>query len=143
DEIEAIISQCDVCRIALVDDNVPYIVTMNFGYSFGEESKLFFHCAGEGRKIDIIRKNNFVCFEMDTDHDLKRGDKACDFSMKYRSVVGWGNIYFITDEEEKKEGLNSIMQHYTDQTAFTYNQNVINKTTVLKLIIRTMTGKRI
>ena len=60
DEIEEIIGRCDVCRIALTDDNIPYIVTMNFGYSGGVQKKLFFHSAGEGRKIDIIRKNNHV-----------------------------------------------------------------------------------
>ena len=143
DEIEAIIRRCDVCRIALTDENTPYIVTMNFGYSGGFQKKLFFHSAGEGRKIEIIRKNNHVCFEMDTDHDLKSGREACDFTMKYSSVVGWGYIYIITDEKEKKAGLNSIMEHYTNRTEFTYFQDVLDRTTVLKLVIKTMTGKRI
>jgi uncharacterized protein len=143
DEIEAIISRCDVCRIALADDNLPYIVTMNFGYSGGADKKLFFHSAGDGRKIDMIRKNNYVCFEMDTDHYLKKGRKACDFSMKYSSVVGWGDIFIVNDDEEKREGLNSIMKHYTSRTEFTYKQDVFNKTTLLKLAIKTMTGKKI
>lgn len=142
DEIEAIISRSDVCRIALADNNIPYIVTMNFGYSGGADRKLFFHCARNGRKIDIIRKNNFACFEMDTDHSLKRGREACDFSMKFSSVVGWGNIFIINDDKEKTEGLNSIMQHYTNQTGFTYNPDVFEKTIVLKLVIMTMTGKK-
>ena len=80
---------------------------MNFGYSGGAEKKLFFHSAGDGRKIDMIRKNNHVCFEMDTDHDLKSGREACDFSMKYSSVVGWGDIFIVSDDEERREGLNS------------------------------------
>jgi nitroimidazol reductase NimA-like FMN-containing flavoprotein (pyridoxamine 5'-phosphate oxidase superfamily) len=142
DEIEAIISRSDVCRIALADNNIPYIVTMNFGYSGGADRKLFFHCARDGRKIDIIRKNNFACFEMDTDHSLMRGREACDFSMKFSSVVGWGNIFIINDDKEKTEGLNSIMQHYTNQTGFTYNPDVFEKTIVLKLVIMTMTGKK-
>jgi len=143
DEIEAIISRCDVCRIALADDNIPYIVTMNFGYSAGAERKLFFHCAGDGRKIDMIRKNNYVCFEMDADHNLKSRREACDFSMKYSSVVGWGDIFIVNDDEEKREGLNSIMHHYTNCTEFTYKQDVFNRTTLLKLVIKTMTGKKI
>jgi hypothetical protein len=143
DEIEAIISRCDVCRIALADDNIPYIVTMNFGYSGGEDKKLFFHSAGEGRKIDMIRRNNHVCFEMDTDHALKSGTKACDFSMKYSSIVGWGDIFFVNENEEKRIGLNSIMRHYSNQTEFTYKQTVFKKTTILKLVIKTMTGKKI
>lgn len=143
DEIEAIISRCDVCRIAFADDNTPYIVTMNFGYSGGTVKKLFFHSAGYGRKIEIIKKNNHVCFEMDTDHDLKTGLKACDWSMKYSSIIGWGDIFPVVENEEKIEGLNSIMSHYSNLTEFTYKQDVFNKTTILKLIIKTMTGKKV
>jgi nitroimidazol reductase NimA-like FMN-containing flavoprotein (pyridoxamine 5'-phosphate oxidase superfamily) len=143
DEIEAIIGRCDVCRIAMTDENTPYIVTMNFGYTGGVQKKLFFHSAGEGRKIDIIRKNSNVCFEMDTDHDLTGGNEACDFSMKYSSVVGWGNIFIISDDEERREGMNSIMKHYTNRTEFMYKQDVFSRTTILKLEIKTMTGKKI
>jgi len=143
DKIEAIIARCDVCRIAMTDENTPYIVTMNFGYSGGVQKKLFFHSAGEGRKIDIIRKNNHVCFEMDTDHVLTSGMEACDFSMKYSSVVGWGNIFFVTDKQEKEEGLNTIMKHYSERTTFNYKQDVVDRTTILKLVIKTMTGKKI
>ena len=143
DEIEEIIRRCDVCRIAFTDENIPYIVTMNFGYSGGVQKRLFFHSAGEGRKIDIIRKNNHVCFEMDTDHDLIIGRDACDFSMKYSSVVGWGDIYIISDDKERREGLDSVMKHYTNREEFTYKQDVFNKTTILKLEIITMTGKKI
>lgn len=143
DEIEAIIERCDVCRIALADETTPYIVTMNFGYSGGAERKLFFHSAGEGRKIDIIRKNNNVCFEMDTDHNLVSGTEACDFTMTYSSVVGWGNIFFVTDREEKEEGLNTIMKHYSERAKFSFKQDVFERTTILKLVINRMTGKRI
>ena len=143
DEIEEIIVRCDVCRIALTDENTPYIVTMNFGYSGGVQKKLFFHSAGEGRKIDIIRKNNHVCFEMDTDHDLLSGREACDFSMKYSSVVGWGDIFIISDDKERREGLDSIMKHYSNRKEFKYKQDVFNRTTILKLEIKTMTGKKI
>lgn len=142
DEIEAIIGRCDVCRIALTDENIPYIVTMNFGYTGGERKKLFFHSAGQGRKIDIIRKNSHACFEMDTDHNLTGGREACDFSMKYSSVVGWGDIYIISDDKERREGLNAIMKHYSNRTEFNYKQDVFDKTTILRLEIKTMTGKK-
>jgi len=143
DEIEAIILRCAVCRIALADNNIPYIVAMNFGYSGGDEKKLLFHSADSGKKIDMIRKNNFVCFEMDTDHQLNQGMEACDFNMKYSSVIGWGNISIVKDEEEKREGLNSIMKHYTNQVPSGYRKEAFDRTTVLKLVISTMTGKKI
>ena len=142
-EIESVISRCDVCRIAFSDNIVPYIVTMNFGYSGGTAKTLYFHSAGDGRKIDLIGRNNYVCFEMDTDHNLVTGPEACDFTMKYSSVVGWGKIEIITDEIEKEAGLNSIMQHYTNRKEFTYSRGVFTRTSVLKLVIKTMTGKRV
>ena len=142
-EIESVISRCDVCRIAFSDNNVPYIVTMNFGYSGGAEKTLYFHSAWEGRKIDLIGRNNYVCFEMDTDHNLVTGPEACDFTMKYSSVVGWGKIEIITDEKEKEAGMNSLMQHYSNRKEFTYSGSVFKRTSVLKLVIETMTGKRV
>ena len=142
DEISSIISCSDVCRIALSDNNIPYIVTMNFGYAGGAEKKLFFHCAKEGKKLEIIRKNKLVCFEIDTDHQLYKGEKACDFGMSYGSVVGWGNIEIITDEEEKKRGLDYIMSHYSDRVDFSYEKSVFDRTIILRLEISEMKGKK-
>jgi len=142
DEISSIIVRSDVCRIALSDNNIPYIVTMNFGYAGGDEKRLFFHCAKEGKKLEIIRKNKFVCFEFDTDHQLYKGENACDFGMSYRSVVGWGNIEIITDEEEKKRGLDYIMSHYSDEVDFSFNKSVLDRTIILCLEISEMKGKK-
>jgi uncharacterized protein len=141
-DIEAIISRCDVCRIAFANNNVPYIVTMNFGYSSGIIPVLYFHCAPEGRKIDLIRINNHVCFEMDTDHILCEAEKGCDWGMKFSSVVGYGKISIIGSYEEKKKGLDSIMAHYSDRKDFIYDERIMSKTTVLRLDIEEMSGKQ-
>jgi hypothetical protein len=141
-DIESIISCSDVCRIAFADNNIPYIVTMNFGYTGGENPCLYFHCAPEGRKIELIGKNNFVCFEMDTDHLLFKGDKGCDWGMKYSSVVGYGKISIVPSHEEKKRGLDSIMSHYSDRSDFTYDEKLFSHTAVLRLDIEEMTGKK-
>ena len=66
-EIESIIQSAQVCRIGLSEDNVPYVVPMNFGY---KDNCLYFHCAKAGKKIDVIRQNNKVCFEMDIDQTI-------------------------------------------------------------------------
>ena len=139
--IEEIISRSDVCRIALADKNIPYIVTMNFGYSGGDRKCLWFHCANEGRKLDMIRKNNYVCFEMDTDHRIVEGTMACDFTMKYSSIIGYGTISIVKDAGEKKNGLNQIMFHYTGKKEFTYKESALSKTTILRLEISEITGK--
>lgn len=140
--IESLIRKCDVCRLGLADGNIPYIVTMNFGYSPGVPGRLWFHCAKEGRKIDMIRKNSYACFEMDTDHQLITGKEACDFTMNYSSVVGYGNIEIIEDDTTKTEGLNIIMSHYSDRKEFVFDPRVFGQTTILCLTITEISAKR-
>jgi uncharacterized protein len=140
--IEEIIHKADVCRVALANENTPYIVTMNFGYNQSPKQQLFFHCASEGRKLDMIRKNKYVCFEMDTDHAIYGGEKGCDWGMKFSSVVGYGNIEIITEREAKIQGLNCIMAHYGSNKEYTYDEKVLARTVILRLDIKEMCGKR-
>jgi uncharacterized protein len=140
--IEEIIKKADVCRIALTNDNVPYIVTLNFGYVANPQRTLYFHCANEGRKLDMILRNNYTCFEMDTDHQLYKGERACDWGMKFSSVVGYGKIFIVKDREERIAGLNSIMRHYGRENDLVYDENNLAHTTILKLEVSEMTGKR-
>ncbi|MGC1390281.1 MAG: pyridoxamine 5'-phosphate oxidase family protein [Bacteroidales bacterium] len=141
-EIEEMIKEADVCRIALAGNNIPYIVTMNFGYVKDPEQTLYFHCANTGKKLDMIRQNNYVCFEMDIDHQMFRGEKSCDWGMKFRSIIGYGNISVVTEHDERILGLNSIMTHYGGGGEYSYDDKVLEKTTILSLKILEMTGKK-
>ena len=140
-EIEAIISRCDVCRIAFADNNIPYIVTMNFGY-LSEQQCFYFHSACEGRKIDLIAKNNYVCFEMDTDHALVESEKGCNYSMKYSSIVGYGRLNIVTSNIEKKTGLDIIMLHYSNRNDLIYSESDMASIKILRLDIEEMTTKK-
>lgn len=141
EDIESIILKADVCRVAFANDSFPYIVTMNFGYQGGAEKRFYFHCAPEGKKLVMLRENNYVCFELDIDHILHPGDIACNFTMKYRSVIGWGNISIVSDEEERLEGLNIILRHYSSRERFDFDSALFKRTTILRLDIITMSGK--
>ena len=140
--IEKIIRKADVCRVALANDNIPYIVTMNFGYLPLPERRLYFHCSNEGRKLEMIAKNNFVCFGIDTDHEIFNGKNGCDWGMKYSSIIGTGNISVIIDKEEKKKGMDIIMKHYGGEREYNYDDKVFSRTTILRLDIKEMTGKK-
>lgn len=141
-DIELIISGSDVCRIAFADNNVPYIVTLNFGYTGGDHPALWFHCANEGKKLEFMKKNNLVCFEFDTDHELYKGENGCDWGMKFSSIIGYGRLSVVADNETRIYALDSIMAHYSDKKGFAYDEKVLVNTTVLKLEIEEMTGKR-
>ena len=115
---------------------------MNFGYRPGPDKRLFFHCANAGRKLQMIRKNNYVCFEMDTDHQIISGTRGCDWSMKYDSVIGYGIISVLTGREEKISGLDVIMAHYGGKGPWDYEERELARTTILQLDIKEMTGKK-
>lgn len=141
--IEAVIKESDVCRVAFADNNTPYIVTMNFGYSGGEKPRLYFHCAPEGRKLEMIKRNNYVCFQMDTAHVLTKGPKGCDWGMKYKSVVGYGRLSVVDNDEERIKGLNFIMDHYGGSGRYDYDPKVFSRTTILYLEIAEIAGKQV
>ena len=137
--IEGIIRKAQVCRLALSENGRPYIVPLCFGY---KDNTLYFHSAREGKKLDILRKNNNVCFEIDIDKELVRGKKACNCSMKYRSVIGFGRAEIIDDIEQKRRALNIIMQNYFEGL-FRYPEESIGNIVIIKLEIESMTGKKL
>ena len=138
-EIESIIERANVCRIGLSENNLPYVVPVNFGY---KNNNLYFHSAPMGKKIDILKKNNNICFEIDIDNALLISDDICNSSMKYRSVIGFGKAYFINDKEEKRDALNIIMNHYTSSELYDYNERLLKKIAIVKIEIDSMTGKK-
>lgn len=137
-----IIAACDVCRVAMFDEAYPYIVPMNFGEEYLDgKLNLYFHAAREGKKLDLIRKNSMVCFEMDTAHQLIPGKEAQHCTMKYQSVMGRGNIS-ILEGDEKTEGLICLMKHYfPDRAEFSFDPRVVEITAVLKLSVEDFTAK--
>ncbi len=137
-ELEMIISRCQTCRLALAVDNQPYLVPLCFGY---DSNTLYFHSAKEGQKLDMIDQNPNICFQMDTANELVKADKACDWGLKYESIIGFGIVEIINDPEEKIHGLNAIMKQYSDET-WEYPQKQLDRTLVYKVKIREMTGKK-
>lgn len=140
EEMLSILEKADVCRLAMSDNNIPYIVTLNFGLKGGGNS-LYFHCASVGKKLDILRKNNLVCFQADIEHEFFLHTIACGCSMRYKSVVGMGRIHFVREVSEKIEGLRAITKHYTDMKSSGFIDGLVDKTTVLRLDIEEITAK--
>lgn len=141
DEMMEIVKKCDTCRLALNDGEYPYIVPLNFGHEVKDgKLTLYFHCANEGKKLDLIGKNNKVTFEMDCDHNFILYEERMSCTMGYESVIGHGTIEFVA-EEDKFEALKILMRHYHAED-FVFNTKPIPVTTVFKLEVEDMTGKR-
>jgi len=139
-----IIKKCKVCRVGLSDNNVPYIVPLNYGYTFENETLLlFFHSALEGKKLDILKNNNTACFEVDCDTALVEGEAACNYGYAFKSVIGFGKISILENHDEKIFGLNIIMKHQTDkETVFEFTQEQVQRVCVYTMVVESFTGKQ-
>jgi len=138
-EIERIIRKAEFCRIALADGDTPYIVPMVYGY---EDGTIYLHSANEGKKIEILKKNNIVCFEVELNPQLLKRPVACSWSVKYESVIATGRASFITNEEEKRSALACIMRHYSSNEHFDFPKEMLKATTLIKIEIQEIHGKR-
>ena len=136
--IKSALNRALVCRLGLTENNMPYIVPMNFGY---KDNCLYFHSAPIGKKIEIIKKNNKVCFEIDLDHDVVITDSACNATMKYLSIIGFGIAELINEFEEKQKALNVIMDHYSTKKIHEFSKKMIKRIIIIRIKIESMTGK--
>ena len=138
--LEEILQRALVCRLAMSVRDQPYVVPLCFGY---REGRLYFHCAKEGMKLDMLRKNNRVCFECDVDLTLVPAEKACEWGMKGRSVVGFGRARTLDDPESKRAALDVIMEHYGSKGPFIYKEKGFLKALIIMVEIESMTGKKL
>jgi hypothetical protein len=138
EELEKVIMKAEVCRLGLVDQGEPYIVPLNFGYRNGV---LYFHCAREGRKLDIIRRNPEVCFELESDVHLVPGERPCQWTSSFHSVIGWGRATVMLDEVGVKEGLGVLMEHYAPGP-YEFDPRSLALTAIIRVDVERMSGKR-
>lgn len=136
--IRKILEQSSICRIALSVDDETYIVPVNFGC---KNMRLYIHSAPEGRKIEMIKKNNKVCFEMELEHEILKDKLACNWTTKYRSVIGYGDIFIVHDRLQKIEGLDVIMAKYGGPIQ-NYNDALLERMVLLVIDITSLEAKQ-
>lgn len=140
EEFDEIIGRCQVCHLSMVDEQgLPYVLPMNFGY---HEGIVILHSARHGKKMDILKANPAVCVAFSTDYILRyqHEEVACSYGMRYKSVIIYGKVEFVTDADQKKTAMNIIMKHYTGKE-FPYNMPAINEVCIYKVIPETVTGR--
>jgi nitroimidazol reductase NimA-like FMN-containing flavoprotein (pyridoxamine 5'-phosphate oxidase superfamily) len=143
EELEAVLRGADACALAFALADEPYVVRLNFGYEWeGALPLLYFHCAREGRKLEMMRANPRVCFELDVGHELAKGDSPCQWGMKYASLVGYGTLSELRGDPERRSALDKVMRHYGWGGEGGYDQGALAATTVLRLEVGEMSGKR-
>jgi len=141
DELVKILNSAMVCRLAFQEDECPYIVPLNYGFSWSDELVLYFHGAKEGKKLELLRKNKHVGFEIDVVGELVNKGNPCDWGMKYKSILGKGEVVFLEDDIGKVEALDCIMKHYGYEGKPDYRAGIQSHLCIYKLVVEEFCGK--
>ena len=140
-KIIEILDKCKVLHLAMVDGDEPYVIAMNYGYTM-EDGKLslYMHGATQGRKLDILRVNPKVCFEMDCDLAPFEGDVPCQYGIAYSSIIGTGKDELIENPEDKMQALTILMKTQTGKD-FEFNERLVSIVSVIKIHVADYTAK--
>ena len=139
--IRQILDQSKVLHLGLAVDNEPYVVPMNYGYTM-ENGKLvlYLHSAMRGKKLDMMRANPKVFFEMDCDWIPFEGEKPCQYGLGYSSVMGRGTAQIVEDVEEKIKAMSALMKTQTGKD-FSFNDRLVSIVAVIRIDVAEYTAK--
>ena len=142
EKIAGIMRACQAASIAF-GGGAPYVIPMSYG--FVQENgrfTLYMHGAGEGEKIERIKADPRAAFVLFTGHAVYgSGDAACSYTTSFDSVCGSGTIRIVTDETEKRAGLEAIMAHYAPGKVFEFDEKMLQATCVMALDVESISGK--
>ena len=138
--IDDLFATAEVCRVAMVDNGEPYIVPLNYGY---RDNVIYVHSAAAGRKIDVLKRNSRVCFEIESASEIVKQAEPCHWGTKARSLIGYGRVEILTGSSEKKRGLDIIMAHYGKQDLNVYDEEQLRRVVILKISIESVACKQL
>lgn len=141
EQILHILDTGKVLHLGLSVKDEPYVVPMNYGYTMEDgRLTLYLHSAVKGRKLDMLRANSRVFFEIDCDHQPFEGQVACQYGMVYSSLMGRGTAAIVEDVEEKKQAMSILMKTQTDKD-FTFNERLVSIVAVIRIDVAEYTAK--
>lgn len=140
--IKDILDTCKTASIAMIDGDTPYVIPLNYGYELNDEKLvLYFHCAKEGRKIDVLKANSKVCFAVFNEGETINAKTPCNSGYFYSSIVGNGNVEFIENTAEKCKALTVFVAHQMSK-AVEFTDTQANSVCVFKLQVTDFTAKK-
>lgn len=140
--IADILDRAEYASLALVDEEGPYSVPVNFAFANGV---LYLHSGKQGRKVEALRRAQAagapVAFSAAVDLEMKTGDKACQWGYKFRSVLGSGTVRFLEDPAELLSALGLIMKKYAGGDSFPYDEKSLGHTAVIAIQAAAITAR--
>ena len=141
EQIRKILDDGKVLHLGLAVNNEPYVVPMNYGYTYeNEKLVVYLHSAVRGKKLDMIRANPKVFFEIDTDLQPFEGRLPCQYGMVYSSIMGKGIATIVEDVEEKKQAMTVLMKTQTGKD-FAFNEELVSIVAVIRIDVEEYTAK--
>ena len=142
EEIRGILERGRIVHVGINDGEWPYVVPMNYGHTFEDGVlTLYLHCAKTGHKLDLLRADPRVFFEIDTDLVPFEGITACHYGLGYSSIMGRGTATLIETPEEKKTAMSILMKTQTGKD-FTFDDRMVSVVTVIRIDVSVYTAKK-
>lgn len=136
--IKNIISQAQICYLGMSINDQPYVIPLNFGFA---ENTIYIHCALEGKKLEIIKKNPQVSVAFSIDAQIIMDGPPKTWTSYYKSVIAFGKANIIKDITEKQKGMQIVLKHYAGNEVNIDAKQLTNMS-MIKIKIESMTGKR-
>ena len=140
-EMRRILDSAKVLRLGLAVDGEPYIYPMNYGYTMENGGlKLYLHSAVKGNKLELLRQNPEVCFQLDCDNIPFEGKVACQYGLAYCAVSGRGRAVLVEDVDAKQEAMSILMKTQTGKD-FQFNERLVSIVAVIRLDVTEFSAK--
>jgi len=137
-EMEKLLSEERVGYLGMSAGNAPYVLPLTYGYLKG---KIMFHCALEGTKLDIIRKNPNVCFTVSRHFgEMVPHPQGAQCHVNSDSVICYGEARIMEDITERREVLNRF-NHCLQQHAREITAEEVEKCYAVEISVKEMTGR--
>ena len=141
EQILHILDTGKVLHLGLAVNDEPYVVPMNYGYTMEDgRLTLYLHSAVRGKKLDMMRANPKVFFEIDCDREAFEGRVPCQYGMVYSSIMGRGTATIVEDVEEKKQAMTILMKTQTGKD-FSFEDRLVSIVAVIRIDVSGYTAK--
>ncbi len=139
-DAERILTEGFSGRLATSVDGYPYIVSLNYCFLDGA---IYFHSRVTGRKLENIKRNPQVCFEVSNIRKLVKNKKPCDFGVRFESVLAFGSAKILDDEEKKMKAVQHLIAKYAgDMTCEDITLQQLNSIAVVEITIDKIEAKQ-
>ena len=140
EDSKELLEKAPVGRLGTSLGNEPYVIPLNFVYDNG---KIYFHSAKVGRKLENLKSNPKVCFEVDQLIGIKQGEIGCDFGCHYKSVIAVGEARIVDSEPQKVRILEKLVLKYALKNVKpAFDGGKLEKIEVVEIQIENMSGKQ-